>query len=93
MFSKYNLKDGIIQYSKQNEDEVLSSIPNLPEKIYTKLYQEISDLQKIVALLKDEQRESLSHNINNIVKNIFLESISIMLYGFVSQGNEYKGYW
>ena len=86
------LKDGIIQYSKQNEDEVLSSIPNLPEKIYKKLYQEISDLQKIVALLKDEQRESLSHNINNIVKNIFLESISIMLYGFVSQGNEYKGF-
>ena len=41
--------------------------------------------------MKDKVNKVHYDNINNIVKNIFLESISILLYGLISQGNEYKG--
>ena len=85
-----------IQYSKpNNEDDVVSSIPNLPDEIYKKLYSELIDLSDAYIILSDKENK-FSENINNIVKNIFLESTCIMLYELLDYAlenqNDFKGF-
>ena len=88
VFQIYIEEDKIKFSKKNNEEEALSSIPDLPKKIHKKLYSELNNLKII---MKDKVNKVHYDNINNIVKNIFLESISILFYGLISQGNEYKG--
>ena len=91
---KINIMNDIIQYSKPNyEDDVLSSVPKLPNHIYKKLYSELSDLIEAYKLLTEKEKEKYMENINNIVKNIFLETVSIMLYDLMDYViNNEKGY-
>ena len=74
----------VIKFSKPNyEDDVLSSLPKLPNEIYKKLYSELSDLSDAYKKMTDKDKEKYSENINNLVKNIFLETVCIMLYGLM----------
>jgi len=80
VFQIYILND-LIKYSKPNyEEDVLSSLPKLPNEIYKKLYSELSDLSEAYKLLNEKEKEKYAENVNNIVKNIFLETVCIMLY-------------
>ena len=89
-----SILNDMIKFSKPNyEDDALSSIPKLPNEIYKKLYSELSDLSDAYKKLSDKEKEKYSENINNIVKNIFLETICIMLYGLIDYAlNNEKGY-
>ena len=70
-----------IKYSKPDyEEDVLSSIPKLPDDIYKKLSSELKDLSWTYKNLNENEKEKYSENINNIAKNIFFESTCIMLY-------------
>ena len=93
IFQIYILND-TIKYSKPNyEDEVWNSVPKLPNHIFKKLYSELSDLIKAYKLLTDKEKEKYTENINNIAKNIFLETVCIMLYGLIDYTtNTEKGY-
>ena len=89
------LKDNI-SYSKPNsEEDVLSSMPKLPSEVYKKLYSELSDLQVIYKNLTEKEKETYCENINNITKNIFLETVCILLYGLMDyilkDDKEYNG--
>ena len=65
-----------IKYSKPDyEEDVLSSIPNLPDDIYKKLYSELSDLAEVYKKLKDDEKEKYAQNVNNMAKNIFLNRL------------------
>ena len=73
-----------IKYSKPDyEEDVISSIPNLPDDIYKKLYSELSDLAEVYNNLKDDEKEKYAENVNNMAKNIFFETTCIMLYDLV----------
>ena len=93
IFQIYILNDSI-RYSKpNNEDDILSSIPKLPNEIYKKLYSELSDLSEAYKDLNEKEKEKYSENINNIFKNIFMESICVMIYGLMEYVvNNKKGY-
>ena len=86
-----------IKYSKPDyEEDVLSSIPNLPDDIYKKLYSELSDLAEVYKKLKDDEKEKYAQNVNNMAKNIFFESSCIMLYDLVDlileEPKEFNGF-
>ena len=86
-----------IKYSKPDyEEDVLSSIPNLPDDIYKKLYSELSDLAEVYKKLKDDEKEKYAQNVNNMAKNIFFESTCIMLYDLVylilEEPKEFNGF-
>ena len=73
-----------IKYSKPDyEEDVISSIPKLPNDIYKKLYSELSDLAEVYKKMKDDEKEKCARNVNNMAKNIFFESTCIMLYDLV----------
>ena len=87
---------GNISYSKPNyEENVLSLVPKLPNEVYKKLYSELSDLHNIYKNLTEKEKEKYFENINNIAKNIFLESVCILLYGLMDyilkEEKEYNG--
>ena len=89
--------DDTIKYSKPDyEDDVLSSIPKLPDDIYKKLYSELSDLGEIYNSLNEKEKEKNAENINILAKNIFFECTCIMIYdliGFVTDDTkEFKGF-
>ena len=73
-----------IKYSKPDyEEDVIGSIPKLPNDIYKKLYSELSDLAEVYKKMKDDEKEKCARNVNNMAKNIFFESTCIMLYDLV----------
>ena len=73
-----------IKYSKPDyEEDVISSIPKLPNDIYKKLYSELSDLAEVYKKMKEDEKEKCARNVNNMAKNIFFESTCIMLYDLV----------
>ena len=72
----------IIKISNENE-EICSGVPKLPEQIYKKLYNELKCLEDIYNKMDKSYQEKFYENINNIIQNIFLESCSIMLYDFI----------
>ena len=72
----------LIQLNKDNDD-MFSEIPKLPEDINKKLYNELKSLKEVYISLDKYNQEIYAENINNIIKNIFLESISILLYDFM----------
>ena len=81
---KIKILNDSIEYSKSNyEEDVLSSLPKLPNEIYKKLYSELSDLSEIYKQLNEKEKEKYSENVNAIVKNIFLETVCIMLYSLM----------
>ena len=88
------ISNDTIKYSKQNnEDDVWNSIPKLPNHIFKKLYGELSSLIEAYKLLTDKEKEKYNESINNIIKNIFLETVCIKLYGIMDYViNNEKGY-
>ena len=95
IFQIYILNDSI-RYSKpNNEDDIFSSIPKLPNEIYKKLYSELSDLSEAYKELNEKEKEKYCENINNIFKNIFLETICVMIYGLmkyiINNKKDYNG--
>ena len=73
-----------IKYSKPDyEEDVLSSIPNLPDEIYKKLYSELFDIAEVYNDLDDNEKEKYGDHINNMTKNIFFETTCILLYDLI----------
>ena len=73
-----------IKYSKPDyEEDVLSSIPNLPDEIYKKLYSELSDISEVYNNLEENEKEKYGDNVNNMTKNIFFETTCILLYDLI----------
>ena len=93
IFKIYIVKD-LIKYSKpNNEDDAFASLPKLPKEIYKKLYSELSDLIEAYKSLSDKDKEKYALNINHTFRNIFLETICIMLYCLMDYAlNNEKGY-
>lgn len=94
-----NIKDDTIGFSKNNGEEVLSSLPNLPDEIYKKLYSELYELSEVYKNLPEkynEKKEKYSDTVNMIVKNIFLESTCLLLYELMNyvleNQNDFKGF-
>ena len=71
---------GTIEISKDIIEEKYSGIPKLPGEIHKKLFHELKNLKELCDKLNKNELELYFENINNIFKNIFLESCSIMLY-------------
>ena len=84
VYEIFIIKDLIKINKKEKGDEnIFSGIPKLPEKINKKLYNELRGLKELYTKLDKNSQEIYSDNINNIIKNIFLESFCIMLYEFM----------
>ena len=81
VYQIFIIKD-LIQVSKDN-DEIFNGIPDIPEQINNKLFNELKGLKDLYNELDKNEQEIYSENINHIIKNIFLESCAIMLYDFM----------
>ena len=81
---KILIYNDLIKYSKPDfEEDVISSIPKLPNDIYKKLYSELFDLAEVYKNMNEDEKEKCERNVNNMAKNIFFESTCIMLYDLV----------
>ena len=94
-----NIKDDTVAYTKNNGEDVFTSIPNLPDEIYKKLYSELYELSEIYNNLPEknkEKKEKYSDIVNMIAKNIFLESVCLMLYELMNyvleNQNDFSGF-
>ena len=82
VYEIYILKDNI-QINKNISEDNEYKMPKLPKKIYNKIYNELKSIKDIYIELDNNDKNIYAENINNIVKNIFLESCGIMLYDFM----------
>ena len=94
-----NIKNDTVAYTKNNGEDILASIPNLPDEIYKKLYSELYELSEVYNNLPEknnEKREKYSNIVNMIAKNIFLESVCLMLYELMNyileNQNDFNGF-
>ena len=94
-----NIKNENIAYTKNNGEEILASLPNLPDEIYKKLYSELYELSEVYNNLPEKNKEKIekySNIINMIAKNIFLESTCLMLYELMNYAlenqNDFSGF-
>ena len=94
-----NIKDDTVTYTKNNGEDILASLPNLPDEIYKKLYSELYELSELYNNLPEknkEKKEKYSDIVNMITKNIFLESICLMLYELMNyvleNQNDFSGF-
>ena len=81
VFQIFITKDSI-KLSKYN-NEIGHDIPKLPFEVKNKLINELKSIKEIYNNLDKNSQEIYADNINNIIKNIFLECNSIMLYDFM----------
>ena len=82
VYEIFIMKDNI-QISKNNSEDNEYKMPKLPKKIYKKIYNELKSIKDIYNELDINNKNIYAENINNIIKNIFLESCGIMLYDFM----------
>ena len=72
------------QIKCRNTDlEENDEISEIPEFIYKKLFNELSDLKEIYSNLNEKEKIQYYKSINHIFSNIFLEANCIMLYDFM----------
>ena len=82
VYEIFIMKDNI-QISKNNSENNEYKLPELPKKIYKKIYDELKSIKDIYNELDNNDKNAYAENINNVIKNIFLESCGIMLYDFM----------
>ena len=86
-----------IKYSKPDyEEDIIGSIPKLPDEIYKKLYSELSDIADVYNNLNENEKQKYGDNINNMTKNIFFETTCILLYDLIDSAldeeKEFNGF-
>ena len=85
-------KGGLSSSKSGNVYEIFETLPDFPSKIKYKLYKEISSVSILVKKMsekdkkdkKDTSNEKNNDIVNKLMKNIFLECNTIMLYDLIN---------